>query len=112
GRRLMLAVLSGGLDSCVAAWLSRPRITSALTFDYGQRHSREIQSAALIASFMGIPHRVVNVRGLLTGSALTGECDVPHGHYAEETMKKTVVPGRNLVFASVAAAIALQQKAG
>jgi 7-cyano-7-deazaguanine synthase len=104
-----LVVLSGGLDStsALALVMAGPdqhedeRVT-AVSFDYGQRHRRELQAAAAVAGHYGIGHRVVELHGLLHGSALLGDGEVPEGHYAAESMAATVVQGRNLLFASVA----------
>lgn len=99
-----IIVLSGGLDSTAAAVVAGAH--AAISFDYGQRHSRELVSAVMIAERLGIPHRIVNIDGLLAGGALTGESEVPEGHYADDNMAATVVPGRNLLFASIAIASA------
>lgn len=105
-----IVVLSGGLDStsvlalaCQAAKAAQGSV-KAFSFDYGQRHSRELEAARQIAQHYGVAHQVVSLRGLMHGSALLGETPVPEGHYAEESMAQTVVSGRNLLFASVAIA--------
>lgn len=101
-----IVVLSGGMDSTVA--LATAARTSgdveALSFHYGQRHERELEAARNIARHYGVRHRIVDIEGLLSGSALLGHGDVPEGHYADDTMAATVVPGRNLLFASAAIA--------
>lgn len=103
-----LVVLSGGMDSAAALTFAVQghADTRAISFDYGQRHSRELASATAVAAHYAIPHHIVNVRGLLHGSSLLFAGDVPEGHYAEASMKSTVVNGRNLLFASVAVAAA------
>lgn len=77
-----------------------------ISFDYGQRHRRELGSAKQLCDVLGVPHEVVDVRNfrsLLGGSALTDDSvAVPHGHYESETMKATVVPNRNAIMLSVA----------
>jgi 7-cyano-7-deazaguanine synthase len=86
-----------------------------LSFDYGQRHVKELESAAACARGLRVPHRVVDLRSVgaaLSGSALTGEVAVPDGHYAEETMRITVVPNRNAIMLAVAFGMAAAQKAG
>lgn len=101
-------ILSGGIDSTVAlAWALGPGYSGsprAVSFDYGQRHLREVDAARKVARRMGVPHHTINLRGLLAGSALLGEQEVPHGHYAEDSMTATVVQGRNLLFAAAALA--------
>lgn len=110
GGRVLSAVvlLSGGLDSSTALGLlvrTDPEVT-ALSIDYGQRHVREVEAAEQVASHYGVPHRVIDLTGLLTGSALLGEVEVPEGRYDDESMSATVVPGRNLLFIATAVAYA------
>jgi 7-cyano-7-deazaguanine synthase len=103
-----LLVLSGGADSATLAyWLKdRGDELTALSFDYGQRHRKELASAAAIAKELGVSHEVIDLRGLtkfLKGSALTdGGVAVPHGHYEAESMRLTVVPNRNTIMLSIA----------
>ncbi|MER7487927.1 7-cyano-7-deazaguanine synthase QueC [Streptomyces sp. NPDC126497] len=106
-----LAVLSfsGGMDSTTLAahYAAKGYDLLLLSFDYGQRHRRrELEAAAGIAGYLGAEHHVVDlssVAPLLPGTALTDpDVDVPDGHYAEESMKSTVVPNRNAIMASIA----------
>ena len=110
---LAVAVVSGGLDSAVLThhllvegWKLR-----LLSFDYGQRHAREVEHAARLAAAVGADHDIVDLRSvgaLLTGSALTDDgVDVPDGHYTDESMRSTVVPNRNAIFVSVAVGVAV-----
>ena len=105
-----IVVLSGGLDSTSAlahTLTSKPPAeVAAVSFDYGQRHRRELDAAAAVAAYHGISHRVLDMTGLLSGSALLGASEVPEGHYAEDNMAATVVQGRNLLFAAAAIATA------
>ena len=110
-----LVVLSGGMDSATAlAWAATMYPTvDALTVDYGQRHRREIDAAHRQAAHWANRHDIVDlsdVGRVLTGSALTDDVDVPTGHYADETMKLTVVPNRNAILASVAAGVAVARR--
>jgi 7-cyano-7-deazaguanine synthase len=60
-----------------------------------------------------VPHDIIDIRTIgasLSGSALTDDLDVPDGHYAEETMKVTVVPNRNAIMLSIAFGVAAAQK--
>lgn len=113
----VVCLASGGMDSSVLLhWLKANGYgVHAISIDYGQRHSRELESAKVIAATLSIPHRTVDLRSLqplFSGSALTNSSiDVPHGHYAEESMKSTVVPNRNMIMLSVAAAWAMSLKA-
>ncbi len=110
-------VLSGGLDSTVllAHYIALGWQVKAITIDYGQRHSREIESAKAVSQYYGVEHRVADLRSLLQfmgGSSQTDPAvEVPHGHYAEENMKLTVVPNRNMILLAVAGAWAISLKA-
>jgi len=112
-----VVLLSGGLDSSVLLYETRDswREAIALSVFYGQRHYREVNAAEKIAGALRVPFRRVNLddlRPLLHGSALTdSSVPVPDGHYQEESMRATVVPARNLLLLSVAAAVAVAEGA-
>ncbi|WP_339860193.1 7-cyano-7-deazaguanine synthase QueC [Thalassospira alkalitolerans] len=103
-----IVVCSGGLDSVTLAYkVAREHsLHSLISFNYGQRHKKELDYAARAASDLGVKHHVVDltsVGALLGGSSLTSDdIDVPDGHYAEETMRITVVPNRNAIMFAVA----------
>lgn len=106
-----LLICSGGLDSITLAYkISKEETLSGLlSFDYGQRHKKELAYAKQAADDLGVPHYVPDISGIgkmLNGSALTDDVEVPDGHYAEETMKITVVPNRNAIMLSIAYGIA------
>lgn len=113
-KRNIVVLLSGGMDSTTLAYQCVERIgvagVIALSVNYGQRHSRELISAKVVADRLGIEHVVADLsplRALFSGSALTDDAvAVPEGHYAAETMKATVVPMRNPMFLCVAAGLA------
>lgn len=113
----VVTILSGGLDSTVLAYsMNQPIITQHLiTFDYGQRHKKEIEFARQTASKIGARHDVIDLSGigsLLTGNALTDvSVSVPDGTYDENNMGKTVVQNRNAIMLSIAYAIAASDKA-
>jgi 7-cyano-7-deazaguanine synthase len=112
-----IVICSGGLDSVTLAHkaAAERRLVALLSFDYGQRHVKELESAAACARRLGVGHRVVDLRSVgaaLSGSALTDDVAVPDGHYAEETMRITVVPNRNAIMLAVAFGVAAAQKAG
>lgn len=106
-----LVILSGGLDSttCLAHHYSLGDECSAITFDYGQRHVKEIESAVAVAKHYRISHQIRPIPiSRWVCSALLGDSEIPEGHYSDESMRATVVPYRNLIMLSVAAAIATQ----
>jgi 7-cyano-7-deazaguanine synthase len=105
------------LDSAVLAYHLRVdgwelRLVS---FDYGQRHRTELDHAATLAAGLEARHDIIDLRSvgaLLSGSALTDDTvEVPDGHYADETMRSTVVANRNAIFAMVATGVAVAEGA-
>src|SRR5260370_4917175 len=109
----VVVLASGGLDSTTLAYRLRDMgaKTRLLSFDYGQRHARELECAKQIAGGLGVPHDVMDLRpvgALLGGSALTDPLvPVPDGHYAAESMRATVAPNRNAVMLDIAVAVAI-----
>lgn len=107
--RPAIVLLSGGLDSMVAAALAREQgfVLHALTIDYNQRHRREIDAARAIARELGVVRHVVLPLDLARfgGSALTDDIAVPKGGLGD-TIPVTYVPARNLVFLSLTVAMA------
>lgn len=111
-----LAICSGGLDSVSLAHkvATEQKLIGLLSFDYGQRHKKELGFAAICAKRLGVPHQIVDIRDVgrnLSGSALTDNVDVPDGHYAEDSMRITVVPNRNAIMLAIAFGVAAAQKA-
>jgi 7-cyano-7-deazaguanine synthase len=113
--RNAVVIASGGLDSTVLAysmsrWVEDPWGLHMLSFDYGQRHRRELEFAERTSERLGARWDLIDLRSVtpfLKGSSLTDEVAVPHGHYAEENMKATIVPNRNAMMLSVAVAVAV-----
>src|SRR5689334_21129677 len=102
---LAVMLLSGGLDSMVAAGLAREagfRLL-ALTIDYNQRHRIELEAAARIAVSLGAERHLVLPLDLtgFGGSALTADIDVPKGGVEEGVIPVTYVPARNTIFLSL-----------
>ena len=106
-----ICLLSGGLDSATCLALARREgyACYALSFDYGQRHSVELEAAARVARSLGAErHQVVEI-GLdkFGGSALTADIAVPKARSLEamsEAIPLTYVPARNTIFLSLALA--------
>jgi 7-cyano-7-deazaguanine synthase len=107
-----LVLLSGGLDSVTAlAWARQQKyqLQGALSFEYGQRHVREVQAAAAIAAHYGVPHQIVTLTPI-GGSRLTDLGDIPQGRdlaAIDERIAPTYVPNRNMILIAYAAAHAL-----
>lgn len=111
-----IVICSGGLDSVSLAHVlaDKGQLSALVSFDYGQRHRKELDFAARAATRLGVPHHLIDMRTIgaaLTGSALTDDLDVPDGHYAEETMRITVVPNRNAIMLTIAFGVAAAQGA-
>jgi 7-cyano-7-deazaguanine synthase len=105
---LAIAVVSGGMDSVTLVYelLNQGYDVKMLSFDYGQRHRKELNSASYFSGLLNLDHRVVDLKGLtnlLAGSSLTSlDVTVPDGHYTAESMKMTVVPNRNAIMLAIA----------
>jgi 7-cyano-7-deazaguanine synthase len=126
--------LSGGMDSSTLLLhlLANGYEVTALSFDYGQKHSVELERAQDLVNYLNskadetkykndttevimhhfpkINYQVIKLDGLsqlLNSALVTGGDEVPEGHYAEENMKATVVPNRNKIFSSITQAVAL-----
>lgn len=100
-RKQAVVLLSGGLDSMVAAGIAREQDfeINALTIDYNQRHRREIDAARTIAAALGAVRHVVLPLDLrqFGGSALTADIAVPKDGVGDD-IPITYVPARNLIF--------------
>lgn len=116
----VVAIISGGLDSTTMAYqlAAEGAGLAALSFDYGQRHARrELPCAVWNVTEIEhryrrpVPYHVSDLRGLtalLGDSALVDTAtDVPEGHYADPSMRATVVPNRNLIMLSIAVGYAV-----
>jgi 7-cyano-7-deazaguanine synthase len=105
-------LLSGGLDSATTLAVARSEGFQcyALTFDYGQRHKREIEASKKVAEFLGVTeHRIIEIDlGAFGCSALTdGAIDVPKDRIDIDSSTRipiTYVPARNTIFLSYALA--------
>ncbi len=106
-----IALLSGGLDSATAAALAAEagyRVV-ALSFDYGQRHRRELEAAERVVAGLKLAehHRIAVNLAAWGGSALTdSRLEVPTGGVQPDAIPNTYVPGRNTVFIALGLSLA------
>jgi 7-cyano-7-deazaguanine synthase len=108
----VVVIYSGGMDSFTVLHkaVQAGHDVYALSFNYGQRHVKELQCAAQVCQELGIKHKIVDISAinqLLAGSSLTDDIDIPEGHYAADNMKSTVVPNRNMILLSLAVGYAV-----
>ena len=100
-----LVLMSGGLDSTtvLAYAVSQGYEVTGLSFDYGQRHRIELESSRRIAEYYGIRRNVFRVDlTQIGGSSLTGDIPVEKGQFGRVEVPNTYVPGRNIIFTSIA----------
>jgi 7-cyano-7-deazaguanine synthase len=113
-----VVVYSGGMDSYTVLHLALQQNYEvyALSFNYGQRHDKELVVAAWVCEDLGLPHKVVDISAinqLLQGSSLTDKAlQIPTGDYHIDNMKSTVVPNRNMILLSLAVGYAVSIGAG
>lgn len=109
-----IILFSGGLDSttCLAIAKSQGFHCYALSFNYGQRHLAELNSAKKIALSFNVPHQIIDLSlSQFGGSALTDHSiDVPE-YSGKSDIPITYVPARNTIFLSFALAWAEVLKA-
>ncbi|MCG7563374.1 MULTISPECIES: 7-cyano-7-deazaguanine synthase QueC [Pseudoalteromonas] len=112
----VVVIYSGGMDSYTVLnkALKSGYEVYALSFNYGQRHVKELEVARQACDELGVAHKIVDISAinqLIGGSSLTDDIEVPEGHYEEESMKSTVVPNRNMILLSLAVGYAVSLKA-
>lgn len=107
----VVVIASGGVDSSTLLYktVKEDYETYVLTFIYGQKHKREIESAKKICEGLKVHHKIIDLsvlKDVLSGSALTDLCvdipEVPETAEYFETLKTTIVPNRNSIFLSIA----------
>jgi len=105
-------LLSGGMDSVAALYevFGQHEVVACLSFDYGSKHNaREIPFAKIHADRAAVPHHVIPLdfmNRLFKSDLLQSGGEIPDGHYAEASMKQTVVPFRNGIMLAIAAGYA------
>jgi len=107
-----LVIASGGLDSTVLLYcvLQHDAKLKVISFNYGQRHVKELSCIKKTCKELRLSHKLVNIRvlaDLMHSPALTGNGEVPEGHYTAPQQKLTVVPNRNAIMINLAAAYAI-----
>lgn len=106
--------LSGGMDSATLLGLIKDfykyKRIYCLGFNYGSKHNKyEIECAKKLAKHYDVEYTLLDmsfINKLFVSNLLQSGEDIPEGHYNDETMSKTVVPGRNIIFASILAGYA------
>ncbi len=112
----VIVIYSGGMDSFTVLnkAIRDGKQPLALSFNYGQRHKKELDYAKRACAMLSVPHKIVDIsaiNSLIGGSALTDDIAVPEGHYEEPSMQQTVVPNRNMILLSLAVGYAVSQQA-
>ncbi len=114
-----LVILSGGQDSTTCLHWAIDRFGSdnvtTISFDYGQRHRIELDSAARVAEYVGVANTCLPIDTFtaLGGDALTDkDIEVQSEDSGDGGLPNTFVPGRNLIFLTFAAAFAYQRDIG
>ncbi|MBU1235049.1 MAG: 7-cyano-7-deazaguanine synthase QueC [Proteobacteria bacterium] len=116
-KKKAVIICSGGMDSTTLLYdiLNKGYEVFVLSFDYGQKHKVELNLISKTCLKLGIvKHKIIDLKILneVASSALTRDnWDVPRGHYADENMKQTVVPNRNMIMLSLAIAYAIDSGA-
>jgi len=109
-----IVLLSGGLDSSTMLAMAKAQgyDVTALTFDYGQKHRRELQSAKKVAKSIGVKEHIVmslDLGQLLQSSLTQKGMGIPRRRSKREIcdgIPDTYVPSRNIIFLSIASSIA------
>jgi len=117
-KKKAIVLLSGGLDSTTVLGIAHAGgfELHTLSFDYGQRHQREVNAATAVAQYYGVQQQrtiKIDLRAF-GGSALTDDIAVPHSRSFETMAQEipvTYVPARNTIFLSFALAYAEVQGA-
>lgn len=104
--------LSGGMDSATLCgyYLDKGYQVVPVSFNYGSKHNPyEIEMARKLAEYWGLGIQYINldfINSLFKSNLLSSGGEIPEGHYTDSNMSQTVVPGRNIIFASIMAGYA------
>ncbi len=108
-------LLSGGQDSTTSLFWAKKKFkkVEAVSFDYGQRHKIELQSAKKIAKLARVKHTVIKIRefeAIKNSALLDKKIKVGGKDRINKNLPSTFVPGRNILFLAVAASLAYIKK--
>ncbi|SHK25599.1 7-cyano-7-deazaguanine synthase QueC [Paramaledivibacter caminithermalis] len=114
--RKAIVIFSGGQDSttCLFWAIKKFDFVKAVTFDYDQRHIKEVEVAKSITEKLKVPHQIIKlpeIKNIITTSSLTN-IDIPIGKIHEKEYPNSFVPGRNLLFITYASIVAYQENIG
>ena len=114
----VVVIYSGGMDSftILNKAVAAGHEVLAVSFNYGQRHNKELIFAEQVCKELSVPHNVVDITAmqrLMSNSSLMAASSeaIPEGHYEAANMKSTVVPNRNMILISLAIAYAVNEQA-
>ena len=107
-----ILILSGGLDSTTLLYdlIDQGKEVYPISFNYGQRHSKELEQAKINCKELGLDHKIIDltsITSLINNCSLAGDIDVPNGPYTEDVVKLTNVPNRNMIMVSIAVGYAI-----
>lgn len=106
-------LFSGGQDSTTCLFWAKKQFktVTALCFIYGQRHSQEVENARRIAGMANVPFEVMDATIIshLSPNSLTDDKIEMDQEHADNTFPNTFVPGRNMLFISLAASLAFSR---
>jgi 7-cyano-7-deazaguanine synthase len=117
-----VVAFSGGMDSATLLALAhhnaekKGEVVRAFGFHYGSKHNQyELAAATRFTQNLGVQYDILdlnNISAFLSSNLLKTGGDIPEGHYAQDTMTLTVVPGRNTIFSAILLGIAQSIGAG
>lgn len=114
----VVVIYSGGMDSftILNKAVAAGHDVLAVSFNYGQRHNKELAFAEGVCTELNIEHNIIDItaiQSLMSNSSLMAASKeaIPEGHYEADNMKSTVVPNRNMILISLAIAYAVNEQA-